>query len=139
MSLALPPAAVADPGPPAQITTDTAQYCDLLATKMNRDADASFDAIALGDQGKELCAKGEIRAGIARLRRALMSLREDGDSDEVTLPTPMRDPPGPSQPASPAIQPPTVVGGDATDDGPVLCPPPPAVPYSAPARSPHRR
>lgn len=60
------------PDPPAALTTDTPAYCSQLASRMDQETDASFDAIAMGNQGKELCARGEVRAGIARLRRALM-------------------------------------------------------------------
>ncbi len=62
---------------PAQVTTDTAAYCTLLGRKMDSERGAAFDAIALDDQGKALCARGEIRAGIAQLRRALLTMRAE--------------------------------------------------------------
>ncbi len=84
---------------PVVVTTDTAEFCALLASKIDQDTDASFDVIALAAQGKSLCAHGNIRAGIARLRRALLAVRdEDGYDITITV--------------VPAPTPPTVVGND---------------------------
>ena len=114
--------AAPDQGSPAEVTTDTAAYCALLAAKMDQETDASFDAIALGAQGKELCAMGEIRPGIARLRRALLSAREDGYDDEVTMPSVGG---GATAPSGASDQFPTIMGSDGADDGSVIFPPRP--------------
>ena len=108
------------PDAPAQVTTDTPAFCALLSAKMDQESDASFDALALGAQGKELCANGEIRAGIARLRRALLTARDDGYDDEVTIP-PVHSS---ADASAPAEQDPSIVGDDG--GGAVVFPPPPA-------------
>ena len=58
----------------ARITTDTATYCAQLAAEAEA-ALLTGDAKLLHDQGLRLCAQGQVQAGIARLRRALLLTR----------------------------------------------------------------
>jgi len=118
------PPAFADSTDPSQVvTTDTAQWCTWLSAKMDREQDASFDAIALGEQGKELCAKGYVRAGIERLRRALMTAHDEDGEDDVTIPSDSTR----EVPDTPSgDQRPTVVGNDGDGEGSVFFPAPPA-------------
>jgi hypothetical protein len=79
----------ADAGPtqlaPMRVTTDTAEYCDTLASLVTRAerAQVARDTHAaelqqvrdLVEEGHHMCADGLIRSGLLRLRRALMILR----------------------------------------------------------------
>ena len=125
MVAAIAQSAVAAADAPVPVTTDTADYCAMLAAKIDQDTDASFDVIAMAAQGKSLCAKGNIRAGIARLRRALLAIRDE-DGDDIMMP------------ASPSVAPPTVVGSDDSSDssGFFASRPPAANPPAAPPPPP---
>jgi hypothetical protein len=61
---------------PAPITTDTPAYCAELARQMAQEPDPPRMAQSLLREGKFLCDEGQIRGGLARLRRALMLTRE---------------------------------------------------------------
>jgi hypothetical protein len=133
LAVLVPPAAFAAPdGPPApdgpsasapaQVTTDTAAFCAELAAKMDQESDASFDAVALGAQGKQLCANGEYRAGVSRLRRALLSARDDGYDDEVTVPSAGG---GATRPSPPSVGFPGFPDSDGPEGGAVTFPNPP--------------
>ena len=66
-----------NPSPPVRITTDTPAYCQLLLERVHelarRAADAPRqEASGLADEGRRLCAGGEVRAGLLRLRHAVM-------------------------------------------------------------------
>jgi hypothetical protein len=66
-----------NPSPPVRVTTDTPAYCQLLLERVHELAPLSADAARqeasdLADQGRRLCAGGEIRAGLLRLRHAVM-------------------------------------------------------------------
>jgi hypothetical protein len=110
------------PDSPAEVTTDTAAYCALLAAKMDQESDASFDAIALGAQGKQLCADGEFSAGVARLRRALLAARDDGYDPELTIPATGG---AATAPSAPSVGFPSIIGSDGPENGTVVFPPPP--------------
>lgn len=65
------------PSPPVRITTDTPAYCQLLVERVHELARVAADAprqeaSGLADEGRRLCAGGEIRAGLLRLRHAVM-------------------------------------------------------------------
>ncbi len=106
----------------AQVTSDTPAYCAMLAAKMDQIPDASFDALALGAQGKSLCADGRIRAGIARLRRALLEARDEGGSVSLTGAVPDRSRLGNGD--SQFNNPPTVIDSDPIGGGGMFFPPP---------------
>jgi hypothetical protein len=61
------------------VTTDTAQYCAQLGreivSRQSRAADLPHVEVQrLLAEGRDMCARGAIRGGIARLRRALVIL-----------------------------------------------------------------
>ena len=62
-----------------RITTDSREYCDVLGGRvavMHRlVATPPPEATALASEGERLCAQGQYRNGVARLRRALALLR----------------------------------------------------------------
>jgi len=58
------------------VTSDTAVYCVELAEELGNRADAPERVLALGSEGRELCAQGHVRAGIFRVRRAWVLLRQ---------------------------------------------------------------
>jgi hypothetical protein len=58
------------------VTTDTQDYCDRLQHKLDQAADPPAGVRQLRQEGRDMCADGRIRGGIARLRRALLALRE---------------------------------------------------------------
>ena len=65
---------------PARVTTDTAEYCNQLAGQVaplitTPQTGVMQQASALSDEGQHMCEQGQIRAGIARLRRALLLLK----------------------------------------------------------------
>jgi hypothetical protein len=61
----------------AQVTSDTTAYCAQLAAEAEA-VPMPGTARTLHDQGVELCARGHVQAGIARLRRALLITRGAG-------------------------------------------------------------
>ena len=69
---------------PAQVTSDTPQYCLHLldqVSEMVRVAEAPppQEVMALSTEGQRMCDQGLTRGGILRLRRALMlMLHQDG-------------------------------------------------------------
>ncbi len=63
--------------PPARITTDTPAYCQLLLQRVHRLAPTAPDQARqqvtdLADEGRRLCAGGDVRAGLLRLRHAVV-------------------------------------------------------------------
>lgn len=67
---------VATPGEvPVQVTTDTANYCVLLAWRMGLLPQPSSQALRLAAEGRALCTRGDVRDGIRRLREALLLSR----------------------------------------------------------------
>jgi hypothetical protein len=63
--------------PPARITTDTPAYCQLLLQRVHQltrtaPDQARREVTDLADEGRRLCAGGEVRAGLLRLRHAVV-------------------------------------------------------------------
>ena len=80
-------APLAQPGPPHSysppgMTTDGRDYCDHLVGEFAHEQRvrpvASSNAQMLAEEGRDMCARGHLRGGIERLRRALVLLREGG-------------------------------------------------------------
>lgn len=64
------PAASADTA--LRVTTDSAEYCDTLAHRLaGMPSGGAPMPLALGEEGRRLCAGGHYRTGIAKLRRAI--------------------------------------------------------------------
>jgi hypothetical protein len=61
--------------PPAIILTDTEEYCDRLQQMIGDRAAHVTEARRLFIEGRRMCDHGEVRAGIARLRQALIIVR----------------------------------------------------------------
>lgn len=66
-----------NPSSPVRITSDTPAYCQLLLERVHELARLAADAprqqaSGLADEGRRLCAGGEVRAGLLRLRHAVM-------------------------------------------------------------------
>ena len=61
-----------------RVTTDTREYCNLLMARIAAAEDAALAPLPraqmLATEGRRMCARGQVRPGIARLRRALMLL-----------------------------------------------------------------
>ncbi len=68
-----------DGAEPLRVITHTREYCDQLsarAVELRRQLSAPLaQAEQLAGEGDRLCAQGQIRPGIMRLRRAIMLLR----------------------------------------------------------------
>jgi hypothetical protein len=66
---------------PVQVTSDTPEYCDNLAHRVAQaelaQPDAPRQAEELAEEGHHMCTTGLVRAGLVRLRRALLMLRTD--------------------------------------------------------------
>jgi hypothetical protein len=72
VALAMPAAA----DQPLRVTTDTPEYCGLLAQRLSSLAGAEQDAVrGMAEEGLRLCHTGHIRTGIAKLRRALRAVQ----------------------------------------------------------------
>lgn len=62
----------AEAEPPLRVTTDSPEYCLMLARRLATEPKAEDPAIRdLVADGLRLCEDGHIRTGIAKLRRAL--------------------------------------------------------------------
>ena len=69
--LLLPPAALAQQAAP-RLISDSPEYCAELAGRFGAlGAEAPAHLRVLADEGRQLCAEGQTRSGIAKLRRAL--------------------------------------------------------------------
>ena len=67
----LAPDAGAEPAA-VRVTTDTYEYCTTLARRLSVMPRAAQEpARSLGADGVRLCARGHVRTGVVRLRRAL--------------------------------------------------------------------
>ena len=65
-----------------RVTTDNAEYCDLLAARLAASPQPVPEGPReLGEEGQRLCAHGHIRTGIAKLRRALRATRAELRTD----------------------------------------------------------
>lgn len=68
-----------------KVTSHSVEYCDMLAARINalvfgaRMAPPS-DVIELSAEGQRMCAQGQVRGGVMRLRKALMVMQEIADS-----------------------------------------------------------
>lgn len=56
----------------ARVTSDTTVYCLRLAGKVEASGELPPLAQALWIEGRAMCEHGQVRAGLARLRRAMM-------------------------------------------------------------------
>lgn len=58
--------------PHLRLTTESAAYCSQLAARVAAQPGAGREpARRLAQEGRRLCAEGQVRTGIAKLRRAL--------------------------------------------------------------------
>ena len=65
------PGVGAEPSP-VRVTTDTLEYCSVLAERLHAlPSSREEPALSLGTDGQRLCANGHVRTGVAKLRRAL--------------------------------------------------------------------
>ncbi len=68
-----------------KVTSHSVEYCNMLATRINalvfeaRMAPPS-NVIELSDEGQRMCANGQVRGGVMRLRKALMTIQEIAES-----------------------------------------------------------
>jgi hypothetical protein len=66
---------------PPHMITDSREYCAHLTSEMtkmgNRQPKPAPYVRDLADEGKRMCDRGQYRAGVARLRRALILMRSD--------------------------------------------------------------
>lgn len=68
---------------PMVVTTDTDAYCETLSRQIDAyGRDLPRMVAELRSQGLRLCAGGQVRGGINRLRRALVVLREPAEHDD---------------------------------------------------------
>ncbi|MBX6376549.1 MAG: hypothetical protein IRZ13_20275 [Acetobacteraceae bacterium] len=71
------PAAAGEGDSVVHVTTETREYCSVLADRFAAMREtASPLARALAEDGIRLCANGHVRTGVARLRRAIRLARE---------------------------------------------------------------
>ena len=59
---------------PMTITTDTMEYCITLADRM-AETDMPPHARLLWRNGRAMCEHGQVRDGLARLRRAMLMIK----------------------------------------------------------------
>lgn len=78
--------ALSDPAPPPpsgplRVTSDTAEYCENLAHRIEQAersrSDTPPQVEELATEGHQMCITGLIRSGLVRLRRALFLLRSE--------------------------------------------------------------
>jgi hypothetical protein len=81
--LAVMPSPVAGQSMPAQVTTDTPQYClqllDRVSELVRIKEDPPQEVTNLSSEGQRMCDQGQTRGGIMRLRRALVLLRQGAE------------------------------------------------------------
>ncbi|MBB3174059.1 hypothetical protein FHR90_001895 [Endobacter medicaginis] len=58
------------------VTTDSAEYCQRLHAKLDAYVNPPRIVQELRSEGEEMCRAGRFRGGIARLRRALLAMRD---------------------------------------------------------------
>jgi hypothetical protein len=80
VELMLVPQAVAQSSP-MPLLTDTPQYCVELSDEVEEErqslvSPAPPEVEELAQEGRRLCAMGQVRGGIVRLRRAMVLLRK---------------------------------------------------------------
>ncbi len=80
LGLAVMPSQVVGQAAPAQVTTDTPQYClqllDEVSELVRIKANPPEEVSNLSTEGQRMCVQGQTRGGIMRLRRALVLLRQ---------------------------------------------------------------
>lgn len=63
---------------PLRVTTESAEYCQTLAVRLAATPQAGAEIPrGLGEQGRHLCAIGQYRTGIAKLRRAIRAAQAE--------------------------------------------------------------
>ena len=79
VSLAVLPHPVWGEAPPAQVTTDTPQYClqllDRVSALVRVRTNPPQEVTYLSTEGQRMCDQGQTKGGIMRLRRALVLLQ----------------------------------------------------------------
>lgn len=75
---------------PMAVTSDTPEYCTTLQHMANAAPNPSVEVRRLIAEGQDMCDRGEVRGGIARLRRALVVERHHSGSSEATTAAPPR-------------------------------------------------
>jgi hypothetical protein len=60
---------------PARMTTEGAEYCQALTVRFSALPTTTELSRKLAEEGRRLCAMGQYRAGIARLRRAIRAAK----------------------------------------------------------------
>ena len=73
------PLAVQRVDEPVPVTTDTSGYCLSLARRMEAEGTLPPQIRVLWEEGRDMCLRGHIRGGLARLRRAMMIHRGDAE------------------------------------------------------------
>jgi hypothetical protein len=68
---------------PMMITSDTPEYCEQLQARVAQFGFGDPDVQRLVTEGKRMCDHGEIRGGIARMRRALMMQLKQGRRQQM--------------------------------------------------------
>jgi len=70
---------VAGAEPPTRVTTDSTAYCQVLLQRILATPGGTHASPAqLAEEGRQLCASGHPRTGIAKLRRALRLALAEG-------------------------------------------------------------
>jgi hypothetical protein len=62
-----------------RVTTESSEYCEVLSARLAAAQGAGTGAGAVGrlaEDGRRLCQDGHVRAGIAKLRRALRAAQQ---------------------------------------------------------------
>jgi hypothetical protein len=75
IALVASPSMIAGAEDPVTITTDTPEYCIGLADRMRAEGDMPPHARLLWHNGLAMCEHGQVRDGLARLRRAMLMMR----------------------------------------------------------------
>ena len=73
---------------PMAVTSDTPAYCTTLQHLANAAPTPSPEVRRLIAEGQDLCDRGEVRGGIARLRRALVVERHHATASTEATTTP---------------------------------------------------
>jgi hypothetical protein len=65
------------PANPEPLTTDTLEYCGQLFAELAAKQDMPQQVRELTTEGRRMCDEGHIIGGVARLRHAIMMMRQD--------------------------------------------------------------